>query len=51
MSHTVHGRALFRFREQKLPANGHSKRAHLTLGVTHQTWTVWRVVIKSSANQ
>ncbi len=23
-SHTVHDRALFRFREQKLPANGHS---------------------------
>jgi NAD(P)-dependent dehydrogenase (short-subunit alcohol dehydrogenase family) len=32
---TLHDRALFRFREQKLPANGHSKRAQVALSVTH----------------
>jgi hypothetical protein len=36
-SHALHDRALFRFREQKLPVNGHSEYAQLALGVTHQT--------------
>jgi hypothetical protein len=30
----LHGRALFRFEEQKLPANGHSNARKLALGVT-----------------
>jgi hypothetical protein len=33
----LHDRALFRFREQKLPVNGHSEYAQMALGVTHQT--------------
>jgi NAD(P)-dependent dehydrogenase (short-subunit alcohol dehydrogenase family) len=35
MVRTRHDRALFRFRKQKLPANGHSKRAQVALSVTH----------------
>ena len=47
---TLHDRALFRFREQKLPANGHSNVSNRQLGVTHQTWIVWRMAIGSSAD-
>ena len=35
MVRTRHDSALFRFRKQKLPANGHSKRAQVALSVTH----------------
>jgi NAD(P)-dependent dehydrogenase (short-subunit alcohol dehydrogenase family) len=35
MVRTLYDRALFRFREQKLPANGHSKRAPVALSMAY----------------
>jgi hypothetical protein len=45
------GCPLFQFQEQNLPDNGHSGCAQIALALLHQTWTVWRMVITSSAER
>jgi hypothetical protein len=43
--------SLFQFLEQNLPDDGHSARAQPALGLWDQTWTVWRVVLTSPADE
>ena len=45
--HTAQGWSLFRFQEQKLPANDHSNAREMALRVIHQAFSVWRLAIRS----
>jgi hypothetical protein len=45
--HTAQDWPLFRFQEQKLPANGHSNAREMALLMIHQALSVWRMAIRS----